>query len=141
MVSIVSTVLAVRSEKASKDLQIRTFQRQGVIDLYGHWADVRDIDLTYDEQIDPQITRAIHMLELTSALWHHDIVEKEILVQGFWKNVKKFYEKLNQPNIKLKHRNDQPAQDSLSEHVQKCYEEMRHFKLSKTEQSKLGGEV
>lgn len=132
-----SVKAAKEASAAAKDLQVKTFQRQGVIDLYGHWAEIRDINLEKGAQIDPDIVRAVHMLELTATLWNHDIVQKEILAQGFWANFKKFYEKLNQPSIQLEHRGNISAQTLLSTHVQRCYEQMKAHTLEKVQQSQL----
>ena len=86
-------VYAGMADKRSKDslaAQINLFQRQGIIDLHLVWQGVNQIDPV--NPITPDVIKAVGAMELTSALWNHDVVAKIVIYQSYWEVFKELYE-------------------------------------------------
>ena len=123
---------ATAAEK-SVTTNLEMFKKQGVMDLFESWQDLRDIDPS--RPITPDIIRAAKALELTASLWNHDIVKREILHQSFWDDFKHLYDRLNHigqvPGL------NRTGAELLTRRVRKAYKEMDEFDTSKEASSKL----
>jgi hypothetical protein len=112
---------------------VEMFKRQGVIDLFESWEELRDIDPS--KPITPDVVRAVRALELTASLWNHDIVKKEIIHQSFWDEFKHMHDRLTQfgqvPGL------GKTGPELLTRRVRKAYKEMDDFDTGKEAGSSL----
>lgn len=131
-VSALIGLWSLHISKQSADSAKGMFQRQGVIDLYVVWQDVRDIDHT--NAIVPDIVRAAKALSLTASLWNHAIIEREILMQSYWDDFSKIYDKLDQWNDLIEGINTVGKQ-LLTCDIQTAHSEMKQCFLARTTQT------
>src|SRR5581483_3388843 len=89
-----STELTKRIFEQNSALTKDMFRRQGVISLHTAWQDVSGINPA--APVVPDIVRAVNTLGLTAALWNHDVVDKEILYQQYWKTFESLHDTLLQ---------------------------------------------
>lgn len=92
LISIIAVFVAGKASSTNKKM----FKRQGVIDLHMAWFGVNEIDPA--NLITQDVVRAIGALDLTAALWNHDVIEKDILYQSYWFPYKQLYDVLNRCN-------------------------------------------
>ena len=131
--TIISLVAIVMSSKA-KNLNIKMFKRQGIIDLHMAWHGVNEINK--NKIIGPDVIKAVSALSLTASLWNHDVIEKLILYQSYWDAYKTLYEQLYNldelvPGKKM------TCKSLITSEIVKTYKDMESFDLSKIEQTKL----
>ena len=67
-------------------------RRQGVIDRWRAWSDVNDIHPT--APLGPDVLKALNALSLTAALWNHDVIAKDILMEMYCKDFSVLYDKI-----------------------------------------------
>jgi hypothetical protein len=125
-----SAIAAEKSVTTSVDM----FKRQGVIDLFEAWEDVRDIDTS--TPITPDVVRAVRALELTASLWNHSIVEKSILHQSFWDDYKDLYNKLFSMKTLLPGLT-KSGSELLTRRVSKAYTEMDNYDIGQEPSSEI----
>lgn len=118
----------------SNRLNIDLFKRQGVIDLHMAWRAVNEIDPK--NLVGADVNLAANALDLTSSLWNHDVMEKEILYQSYWASVRHLYETLKNcdevvPGYTKK------GNDFISASVELAYENMKKYHLAKTKTSTI----
>lgn len=132
-VSLKASERSADAAEKSVTTNVEMFKRQGVIDLFESWEDIRDIDPS--KPITPDVVRAVRALELAASLWNHDIVKKEIIHQSFWDDFKYLYERLTQfaqvPGI------GKTGPELLTRRVRKAYKEMDDFDTGKEAGSNL----
>src|SRR5262245_20130135 len=102
LISLVSAVAAVISARAANmanrvalttaEVNKQIFKRQGVIELHMAWRDVKQLDAANIDATDA--IRAANALDLTAALWNHDVVEHVILYQSYWTSYRNIYDTL-----------------------------------------------
>lgn len=118
----------------SNRLNIDFFKRQGVIDLHMAWRAVNEIDP--NNLIGPDVNLAANALDLTSSLWNHDVMEKEILYQSYWASFRLLYETLKNCD-KVVPGYTKRAKEFLSASVELAYEDMKKHHLAKTKTSTI----
>jgi hypothetical protein len=121
VIALVSAAIAYSSWKSQEKLSRNMFKRAGVIDLHNAWANVNDVDPS--NLITPDVVKAVNALNLTSALWLHDIIEREILHQSYWESFKNLYDKMERstavpPGIR------KSLNELLSPPIRRSYREM-----------------
>ncbi len=130
VISFAAVFVAGRANSLNKNM----FRRQGVIDLHMAWQGINHIDK--DNLIGPDITRAVSALALTSSLWNHDIIDKNILYQTYWTPYKELYEEINSIDL-LVPGHKRTCKSLITSEVQKAYEGMKNADLNKVAQTKL----
>ncbi len=106
----------------------KMFKRQGIIDLHMAWNDIKEINP--DKLITSDIVRAVNALSLTASLWNHDVIEKAVLYQSYWKNYQKLYETLVSLDKKVPGKSE-TCKELISSDIKKAYESMRNVDLDK----------
>ena len=129
-ISIVAVYVAGRANSINKNI----FKRQGVIDLHIAWQNVHDINL--NALIGPHVVTAVNALALTSTLWNHDVIEKNILFQTYWDPFKDLYERLYHSN-ELVPGHNRTCKSLITTEIQKAYEQMRKFDLDRVTQTNI----
>jgi hypothetical protein len=125
-----SVTIAERSASiAEKSLNtsVEMFKRQGVIELFAAWEDVKDIDPA--NPITPNVIRAAQALELTASLWNHNIVSRDIIRQSFWDDFKMLYDKLALITTNLPKMTKSGA-DLLTRRIRRAHNEMNSQDLA-----------
>lgn len=128
--SFTAVFLAGLSLKTNKKM----FRRQGVIDLHMAWQGISEIDPS--NPVVPDVVKAVNALNLTSALWHHDVLEKVILYQSYWRPFKELYDtifKIESPLSGKRHN----GRDLLTADIRKAYNDMDNFELNNITQSRV----
>ncbi len=123
---------AVAAEK-SLTTSVEMFKRQGVIDLFQSWQDIRDINPS--NPVTTDVVRAINSLELTASYWNHDIMRKDIIHQSFWDDFKSIYDKIN--TITSVPGFEKSGNAMLTRRVRKAYKEMDDYDTKKEASSNL----
>ena len=118
----------------ANDINIKTFKRQGVIDLHMAWQDIKEIDR--NNLIGPDIVRAVNAMSLTASLWNHDVIEKSILYQSYWTPYRDLYDTLNSidelvPGFK------KTCRSLMTDEITKDYEGMKKATMSTVLQYKI----
>jgi len=130
---VLSAIALIMAGKASSTNK-KMFKRQGVIDLHMAWHGVNEID---PKKLNtPDIVRAVNAIDLTAALWNHDVIEKTILYQSYWQPFKDIYETLTNcrespPGISKR------CCDLISREVVKAYEDMKSTDLNQVLQTNI----
>jgi hypothetical protein len=152
IVSVVALILAIRSQKDSStsaeaakrsadaaekslDTSVDIFKRQGVMDLFERWSNVKDIDPSNPITVDA--IRATQALELTASLWNHSIIERKIILQSFWENYEHLYDRLSSITATLP-KSTKSGKDLLSRRVDLAYEAMKSEDLKQEATSDIG---
>lgn len=120
------------SRAMNKDM----FKRQGVIDLHMAWQGVNEIDPA--TLVGPDVCLAANALSLTATLWNHDVVERIILFQSYWKSYKALYDSLS-CDVLVPGYTTKKCRDFLTPEMLRAYEEMKDFAMERVEQTKVGG--
>jgi hypothetical protein len=128
LVAVVSAAIAYSSWRSQERLSKDMFKRAGVIDLHNAWANVNDVDPS--KLITPDVVKAVNALNLTSALWLHDIIEREILHQSYWEAFKNLYDRMDRstavpPGIR------KSLNELLSPPIRRAYQEMEQWEQQK----------
>lgn len=85
-IGIVSAVVAWRSARIGANVA----RRQALFSLDAKWADVNE--LVPAALVGPDVRRAVNALDITASCWHHDIVEKAIIIQSYWLQFESLYD-------------------------------------------------
>jgi hypothetical protein len=93
ILAAVIALLALRNSNHANAIAERIAKRAGVIELHQAWQNVNRFDPK--NPLFSDAIRAVNALELTASLWNHDVLEKEILFQSYWKWFKEFYNVLS----------------------------------------------
>lgn len=133
--SLSASVRSASAAEKAVTTSVEIFKRQGVIDLFESWEDLRDINPL--KPITPDVVRAVRALELTASLWNHDIVKKEIIHQSFWGDFKHIYDTVNQiagqvPELRS------TGPELLTRRIRRAYKEMDDFDTHKEASSTIG---
>jgi hypothetical protein len=67
-------------------------RRQALFQLDDKWSAVNEIRC--EALIGPDVRNAINALELTASCWHHDVVEKAMVIQLYWPQFRTLYDTL-----------------------------------------------
>ncbi len=129
VISLMAIFVAGRANSLNKNM----FRRQGVIDLHMAWQGINHVDK--NNLIAPDIVRAVNALALTSSLWNHDVIDKNIY-QTYWAPYKELYEEIYSidelvPGYK------RTCRSLITTEIQKAYEGMRTADLKQVTQTKL----
>ena len=130
--SLLVSLFALYQSSKSRKTDIKTFQRQGVIDLHGVWGHVHGIDPANPKT--EHIVEATNVLTLTAALWNHDIVEKTILYQCYWISYKALYESLFNCHVVVPRLNKKGC-ECLSPEITKVYDQMKAMEINGVKQT------
>lgn len=130
IVSIIYVCFVRRGNKLTKNVA----QRQGIIDLHNAWDGVSELDP--DALIGPDVAKAVNALSLTASLWNHDAMEKVILFQNYWPSFRHLYDVLK-PCQRVVPGYDRKACDCITVEIERAYEEMRRYSLSRVEQTRM----
>lgn len=122
--SLVVSVIAIFVAGRASNLNKSMFKRQGIIDLHMAWRGVNDIDV--NNIVTPDVVNAVNALDLTASLWNHDVIEKIVIYQSYWRAYKSLYEAL-QYSQNLAPGTNKKLCDFLSPEVKKAYEDMDKF--------------
>lgn len=124
-------------EISEKEIELskQIFKRQGVIELHNAWKDVNEINPK--SIIGPDVKKAANALSLTSSLWNHDIIAKEILFDHYWDTFKELYDTLKASNDDLVPGYKKTCKQFLSDEMFKAYKDMENMAKSKVSQTKL----
>lgn len=122
--SAVIAAAAVSRSRAAQQVGERMFRRQGVIDLHLAWQGVNRIDP--DQPITGDVVKAVSVLELTAAIWNHDIVERSIIYQSYWESFRELVETLAGSHSPVPQM-DRRCRDFITLPVQRAYDEMRQW--------------
>jgi hypothetical protein len=118
IVSMTSVFIAGKASRMNE----RMFKRQRVIDLYTAWLDIKNIDPANPIAVD--VVRGINALGLTATLWHHDIVEHEILFQSYWPSFQALYDSIAATKMVIPKINKMGS-DCLTNEIKRAYNEMK----------------
>jgi hypothetical protein len=118
----------------ANNLNVQMFKRQGVIDLHMAWQGINDIDAK--NLITPDIVKAVNALSLTASLWNHDVIEKSILYQSYWRPYKQLFEKLNSID-ELVPGKKETCKSLMTNEIVKAYEEMKNTDLDTVISTKI----
>ncbi len=124
VISAIAAVIAVVWAHIARKTSERIFRRQGVIDLHMAWQGVNRINS--QKPITGHVVKAVSVLELTAALWNHDIIEKNILYQSYWDDYRELVDTLSgsrTPVPKMTRR----CCDFITQPVRDAYQEMDAF--------------
>jgi hypothetical protein len=117
------------SERAN-EVSINIARKQGVIELFAAWRDVSDINtLEVDKMIGPDILRSYNAMDLTAILWNHDVIQKEILFQQYWKPFRDIYDNLYGSDNLIPGKKKTCRSLIAKEHT-KAYAEMKQMEMS-----------
>ncbi|MCK5805905.1 MAG: hypothetical protein KAI66_23950 [Lentisphaeria bacterium] len=130
LVSIVSVFLAGRASRLNKKM----FKRQGIIDLHMAWSGISEIDTM--NPVTPDVVKAVNALDLTAALWNHDVVEKLVLYQSYWDSYRDIYNTLD-GSKKLVQGINRRCCDLITKEITRAYEDMKKVTLDEVRQTKL----
>lgn len=123
---------AGKATAASQDIA----RRQGVIDLHMAWQGVNHIDTS--NLIGPDVINAANAISLTATLWNHDVVEKTILFQSYWRAFKDIYDTLYSCNqlIPGQHKT---CRDLITSDITRAYKELESMEIGNVSQTQIGG--
>lgn len=124
IMSVLVSIIAVAISSRSNALNKKMFKRQGVIDLYMAWQGVNNIDIS--NLITPDVVKAVNAISLTSLLWNHDIVEKNILYQGYSISFNTIYNTLDS-STQVVPGTAYICRSLLTPEIRKCYRSMQEF--------------
>lgn len=121
----------------SAELSLNMFKRQSVVDLHLAWRGVNEVDPK--NLVTPDIINALNALDLTSSIWNHDIMDKDILIQSYWRDFRDLYDTLNGCN-ELVPGKKSTCRALLLENpaIATAYESMKQAVTSLTVTSKFG---
>ncbi len=130
LISMVAVYFSGRANNINKNI----FKRQGIIDLFMTWQGISEIDS--NNLINPDIVKSANALALTSTLWNHDVIDKNILYQTYWEPFRNIYDKLNSldstpPGLK------KTCKSMISSDMTRAYQEMQKYETSMVKISKL----
>ena len=144
VVAGVSAGIAIASWYTSKDalaeaaranaLNKNIAKRQGVIDLWLAWQNVNEINPK--QLIGPDVHKAANALSLTAALWNHDAVEKEILVQMYWASFSELYDVLKGSTDQVPGYAKR-CRDFITDDISKAYSEMQKHKTGSVSSTQI----
>lgn len=146
--SVVVAVLALRNSSRSaaaaersanvasqaNGLAERIAKREGVIDLHLAWRGVNRFNPA--EPIFPDAINAANALDLTASLWNHDVLEKELLFQSYWKWFKEFHRVLSNCDIVMP-ADGRRISDLISPSVTLAYKQMETWELRNVQQTTM----
>lgn len=127
-----SAAYAQQANSLAADIAKRT----GVIELHNAWKGVNRFDPT--NPIFPSAINAANALDLTASLWNHDVLEKEILFQSYWKWFSEFHRVLSACNLQLPNDHRRVC-DLISPAVKLAYQQMEERELKSVRQTNLSG--
>jgi hypothetical protein len=110
-------------------------KRAGVIELHQAWRGVNRFDPNTTKPIFPDAINAANALDLTSSLWNHDVLEKVILFQSYWKPFKDFYRVLSKCEIVMP--DGRRVCDMISPTVTLTFKQMEEMELKGVAQTTL----
>lgn len=131
---ILSQKALIKSGEAtavSKDIA----RRQGVIELHNSWKGVNAVNCA--NVIGPDATNAANALSLTSALWNHDVIDKNILFQSYWNAFRDLYDSLYSCNS-LVPGTSKICRDLITSEITRTYLEMKALEISNVTQTQIG---
>lgn len=140
LAAVYAVVQAHKAARMSLDagkISEAMFRRQHVIDLHLAWRGVAELDMA--KPIGPDILRAANALELTSSLWNHDIVEREILFQSYWDAFSYLYERIKNSDV-LVPGSTRTCASLISKEIDRAYEDMKSRHLGSVKQTSLRGQ-
>ena len=112
----------------------RIAKRAGVIELHQAWHGVNRFDP--DRPVYPDAINAANALDLTASLWNHDVLEREILFQSYWKWFREFYRVLSKCELVIP-RDGRRICDMLSPAVTLAYKQMEDMELKGVKQTTI----
>ena len=134
IISAGAAVVALDRARVAREVSERMFRRQGVIDLHMAWQGVNSLDP--EQAIAGDLVKAVGALELTAALWNHDIIEKLILYQSYWDSYRELVDTLSHSQVVVPEMKRRFC-DFITPPVLRAYDEMREFASRQVGSSKL----
>ena len=133
--SAVSAERSANAANTANDLMERISKRVGVIELHHAWHGVCRFD--QNNPVFPDAINAANALDLTASLWNHDVLEKEILYQSYWKPFKEIYNTLSQCQLLIPKDGRRISDLVSSAAVTLAYRQMEALELQKVSQTSL----
>lgn len=102
----------------------RTSKRTGVIELHGAWIGVNELNPT--QLIGPDVAAAAQALNVTAAVWNHDVIDKALLYQSYWTDYRNLFDVLAS-STDLVPGYPRAGRDFLNPGMRKAYREMQRW--------------
>jgi hypothetical protein len=119
---LIGAIAAIVSWKAAR-VSANAARRQMVFSLDAKWSDVNELDPA--ALIGPDVRNAVNALEFTASCWHHDSVEKAMIIQLYWPQFATLYETIARCNARVPGYGSRECRSFLSAEVRKAYLSMK----------------
>jgi len=119
--------------KSANVLSERIAKRACVIELHQAWQGVNRFDPK--KPIYPDAIKGSNALDLTASLWNHDVLEKGILFQSYWKPFKDLYGILSICDLPLQ--DGRRIRDMISPAVTLAFKQMEEMELKGVNQTAI----
>ena len=123
-VSLIVSVIYVWLSGSASNLNKRMFKRQGIIDLFMAWRGTNSIDPK--NLVISDVVNGVNALDLTASLWNHDVIEKNVLYQSYWRPYKDFYYSIRYSETLVPGLNKK-LRELVTPEIEIAYDQMKNY--------------
>ena|SRR5579863_8175822 len=129
-----ATEISAQAAKNANSLSERIAKRAGVIELHQAWRGVNRFKP--EAPVYPDAINIVNALDLTASLWNHDVLEKVILFQSYWKTFKECYLVISNCDLVIP-RDGRKISSMISPAVTLAYKQMEEMELKGVVQTRI----